>query len=83
MNLFLFVEMSAYVCYSHYFFNVVSLLVSLICSGCIYTVALRDVGVSLCPFCRTPAPLYEETIEKLNKRVELGDVHRDKMKFYI
>ena len=45
----------------------------MICSGCIYAVKIRDGGVGLCPFCRTPRPTAEELIEKTNKRVELGD----------
>ena len=45
-----------------------------ICSGCIYAVAIRDGGVSLCPFCRTPAPTTdEEGVEQYKKRAELGD----------
>ena len=45
-----------------------------ICSGCIHAVAIRDGGVGLCPFCRTPAPTSdEEIIERLDKRVELDD----------
>ena len=47
----------------------------LICSGCIHAVRLRDNGVGLCPFCRTPAPDSEEMIERFKKRVELGDAH--------
>ena len=31
-----------------------------ICSGCIYAVALRDGGIGICPFCRTPTPTSEE-----------------------
>ena len=45
-----------------------------ICSGCIHAVAIRDGGVSLCPFCRAPAPTTdEEMIEQYKKRVEVGD----------
>ena len=49
-----------------------------ICSGCIHAVTLRDNGVGLCPFCRTPTPTSaseEEMIEMYNKRVEVGDAH--------
>ena len=45
----------------------------IICSGCIHAVAKRDGGVSLCPFCRTPAPHTDEVIEQMKKRVEIGD----------
>ena len=45
-----------------------------ICSGCIFAVQLRDKGVGLCPFCRTPTPDSEkEMIKRLKKRVEGGD----------
>jgi hypothetical protein len=44
-----------------------------ICSGCIYAVKIRDGGVGLCPFCRTPSPTSEELVEQYNKRAELGD----------
>ena len=45
-----------------------------LCSGCIHAVGLRDNGVGLCPFCRTPAPVSgEEYIARLKKRVEVGD----------
>ena len=48
----------------------------LICSGCIHAISLRDKGVGLCPFCRTPAPYSdEEDIKRLKKRVEVGDAH--------
>ena len=44
---------------------------TIICSGCIYAMLIRDGGVGLCPFCRTPAPdLDEEIVERLKK---LGD----------
>ena len=47
-----------------------------ICSGCIYAIAKRDGGVGLCPFCRTPSPhSEEEVVERIQKRVELGDAH--------
>ena len=45
----------------------------IICSGCIHAVAIRDGGVGLCPFCRTPAPTPEEIIEQYKKRVDVGD----------
>ena len=45
----------------------------MICSGCIHAVAIRDGGVSLCPFCRAPAPHTDEVIEQMKKRVEIGD----------
>jgi len=46
-----------------------------ICSGCIHAVQMRDGGVGLCPFCRTPVPESdEEMIEREKKRVEAGDV---------
>ena len=44
-----------------------------ICSGCIYAVAVRDGGLGLCPFCRTPTPTSEELIEQYKKRVEVDD----------
>ena len=35
---------------------------------------MRDNGVSLCPFCRTPAPTSEkEIVKRTKKRVEVGD----------
>ena len=47
-----------------------------ICSGCIHAVRLRDNGVGLCPFCRTPTSTSdEEGIERLKKRVEVGDAN--------
>ena len=46
----------------------------IICSGCIHAVQMRDGGIGLCPFCRTPVPTTdEEKIEYLMKRVEIGD----------
>ena len=46
----------------------------IICSGCIYAVAKRDGGVSLCPFCRAPAPSSdEEILEEMKKRMKVGD----------
>ena len=48
----------------------------IICSGCIYAVRLRDNGVGLCPFCRTPTPDSEEEItERYKKRVDAGDAN--------
>jgi TPR repeat protein len=45
-----------------------------ICSGCIHAVRLRNNGVGLCPFCRTPTPCSDqEMIERIKKRVEVGD----------
>ena len=45
-----------------------------ICSGCIHAVQMRDNGVGLCPFCRTPAPTSEkEMIEMYKKRIEVSD----------
>ena len=45
-----------------------------ICSGCIHAVRIRDGGVGLCPFCRTPIPdSDEDVIQRLNKRMEAGD----------
>ena len=47
-----------------------------ICSGCIHAVALRDKGVGLCPFCRTPIHTsHEEVIERVKKRVDVGDAN--------
>ena len=45
----------------------------MICSGCIHAVAIRDGGVGLCPFCRTPAPIPEEAVELYKKRMKLDD----------
>jgi TPR repeat protein len=45
----------------------------IICSGCIHAVAIRDGGVCLCPFCRTPTPTTEEMIEQNKKRMKLDD----------
>ena len=44
----------------------------MICSGCIHAVQMRD-GVGLCPFCRTPTPDSEESINRIKKRVEMKD----------
>jgi TPR repeat protein len=45
----------------------------IICSGCIHAVEIRDGGVGLCPFCRTPAPKSDEMIEQYKKRMEVDD----------
>ena len=45
-----------------------------ICSGCIHAVEIRDGGVGLCPFCRTPAPTSEEIIAQAKIRIEVNDV---------
>ena len=44
-----------------------------ICSGYIHAVAIRDGGVGLCPFCRTPTPTLEEIVEQYKKRAEIDD----------
>ena len=45
-----------------------------ICSGCIHAVIVRDNGVGLCPFCRTPEHCSEkELLKRTKKRVEVGD----------
>ena len=44
-----------------------------ICSGCLHAVKIRDGGVGLCPFCRTPTPTTKELIEQMKKRVEVDD----------
>ena len=36
---------------------------------------MRDGGVGLCPFCRTPAPKSEKLVEQIKKRTELDDAH--------
>ena len=46
-----------------------------ICSGCIHAVELRDKGVGLCPFCRSPTPNNEELVQRTTKRVEVGDAN--------
>jgi len=47
-----------------------------ICSGCIHAVKIRDGGVGLCPFCRTPTPNQaEELVEQMKKLVEVGDAN--------
>ena len=46
----------------------------MICSGCIHAVQMRD-GVGLCPFCRTPTPDSEESINRIKKRVEMQDAN--------
>ena len=45
----------------------------IICSGCHHAVQMRDNGVGLCPFCRTPTPNEEELVNRAKKRVEVGD----------
>ena len=45
----------------------------MICSGCIHAVEKRDEGVGLCPFCRSPMPTTEESVEQIKKRVESVD----------
>ena len=48
----------------------------IICSGCIYAVALRNGGVGLCPFCRAPMHTTDKQLmKKYEKRSELGDAH--------
>ena len=47
----------------------------MICSGCIYAMMIRDGGVGLCPFCRTPGPTSMEMIEQVKKRIEVNDAH--------
>ena len=42
-------------------------------NGCIYAVQIRDGGVGLCPFCRTPTPTTDGATELHKKRVEAGD----------
>ena len=45
-----------------------------ICSGCVYAVKIRDGGVGLCPFCRTPThQSNKEGINRIKKRVEVND----------
>ena len=44
-----------------------------VCSGCIHAVEIRDGGLGLCPFCRTPTPTSEEIVEQFKKRVEMKD----------
>jgi hypothetical protein len=45
----------------------------MICSGCIHAVEKRDGGVGLCPFCRSPMPTAEESVEQIKKRAESVD----------
>ena len=45
----------------------------IICCGCIHAVKIRDGGVSLCPFCRTPAPNSEKFFEQCKKRIKVDD----------
>ena len=48
-----------------------------ICSGCyhapVYDNQGNIVAEKKCPFCRTPAPTDEESVERLKKRFEAGD----------
>ena len=44
-----------------------------ICSGCIHAVQMRDGGMGLCPFCRTPATSSDKLIRDYEKRMEAGD----------
>jgi len=49
-----------------------------ICSGCGYTPVYdnqgNEVADQVCSFCRTPLPAsYKEAMERLTKRVEVGD----------
>jgi len=46
----------------------------IICSGCIYAVALRDGGVGLCPFCRAPTHTTDKGLRKeLENRMKAND----------
>jgi len=46
----------------------------LVCSGCVHAVFTRAKGVSLCPFCRTPAFINDENITKrIEKQVQSKD----------
>jgi len=45
----------------------------MVCTGCDYAVAIRDVVEQKCPFCRTPAPESKDVIQRAEKRVALGD----------
>ena len=49
-----------------------------ICSGCCHAPVYDNLGNAIierkCPYCRTPVPTsFEESIERLQKRVELDD----------
>ena len=51
-----------------------------ICNGCCHADVYDNLGniivTKKCPFCRTPAPTSEEeAIERLKKRMEVGDAH--------
>ena len=51
-----------------------------ICSGCCYADVYDNHGIAIvgkkCPFCRTPVPTtVEEDIERLKKRMEVGDAN--------
>ena len=43
-----------------------------ICSGCIHAVNIID-DEEKCPFCRSPAPIEEEGMKQIQKRVETDD----------
>ena len=46
----------------------------IICSGCFNgVVEILDKDEQKCPFCRVPAAVPEEALERLKKRVEVGD----------
>ena len=45
-----------------------------VCRGCMFAHKIREVGESICPFCRTPEPKTEEEGKKLvMKRIEAND----------
>ena len=44
-----------------------------ICCGCLHASAKAVGHLSLCPFCRAPAPTREESLKREKKRVEVGD----------
>ena len=44
-----------------------------ICSGWIHAVQMRDGGIGLCPFCRTPGASSDNLIRNFEKRMEAGD----------
>ena len=49
----------------------------MICSGCDHAPVYDDQGIAIvekkCPFCRTPPPTTEEFLERIKKRMEVGD----------
>ena len=51
----------------------------IICRGCIYAPVYDNHGIVIaddkCHFCRTPSSTTEEVIERLEKRMEVGDAH--------